>query len=613
MTAAVKTVLFVDYDSLYLSLRARDPGMARRFASRPGAWIEAIESGQLITPVGDTPVRRRILMRRCYADPKLLGKARPAFASQGFQIVDCPPLPGRDRNSAEIQMVLDTVDALGHQTGFDEFILLSADTDLTPVIFRLRSYNRSTTIYSSAMTPAGYRAIADGTIEEAALIAVLGPTADAEPPETDEPDEDAPAGRPAGERDDLASLARRIHQATSVPLFTPKVFAELFRALSHEITENGYHFQTTAENVAVRLVAAGRSATRRQVAFVVKGLALKGHVFSVTDTPERLAEVFKEQVLYLARNAGIEVDDAVEMQVKAWISGRANTAEVPALPPPAAVAPPVTAPAIPMPPPQPQRPAAPTSTAKLTPIPSPPPMPAAPESPAKPRPIILRGTEQPLPQPIRPISVRPAAPAPEAPAPAVAAPRHEVERRAPQPVAPRPQPQPPAAANADEPVPAPRAAPAPRPTAQPPILEAEEPVRPRTPIGPPRPRIARSPNPPEVAPPSPPVPASPAPARSAVATVRPPARRTAPPTAEAVDRSDKDPIETSILAAIAEAVDVLVVEEGEANTSAPASNQLSPEKAVPQAPEAAADDGDIGDEIQRILAAYSQNRKPSGK
>ena len=37
--------------------------------------------------------------------------------------------------------------------------------------------------------------------------------------------------------------------------------------------------------------------------FVVKGLALKGHVFSTTDTPERLAEVFREQVIYLIGNA----------------------------------------------------------------------------------------------------------------------------------------------------------------------------------------------------------------------------------------------------------------------------------------------------------------------
>src|SRR5690606_29331200 len=119
------------------------------------------------------------------------------------------------------------------------------------------------------------------------------------------------------------TLARRIHHATNVPLFPPKVYGDLFRTLASEIAENGYHFQSTAENVASRLLASGRNATRRQIAFVVKGLALKGHVFSVNDTPERLAEVFKEQVLYLVRSSGLDVDDEVESQVRNWIVGKA--------------------------------------------------------------------------------------------------------------------------------------------------------------------------------------------------------------------------------------------------------------------------------------------------
>lgn len=649
MTAAVKTVLFVDYDSLYLSLRARDPGIARRFASRPGTWIEAIESGLLATPSGENPVRRRILMRRCYADPKLIGKARAAFQGQGFQIVDCPPLPGRERNSAEIHMVLDTIDALGHQTGFEEFILLSADSDLTPVIFRLRSYNRQTTIYSTLLTPASYRAVADNAIDEAALTAILATTADSESPEAEEVEDEA-VGRPAGERDDLATLARRIHQATNVPLFPPKVYAELFRALAHEIAENGYHFQATAENVAARLIAAGRNASRRQVAFVVKGLALKGHVFSVTDTPERLAEVFKEQVLYLARNAGLEIDDAVEMQVKIWVGGRSGPADIPALPPPQptiAVAPSVKAAPQPA---APQPAAPPPSTARMTPIPSPPPMPASSEPAAKPRPIIVRASEPPMPQPIRPITVRPAEPAaqpepqPIAPGPAPVRPAPERRVAAPPPAAqPQPQPQPtvqqqpepvvppaPPAIDAPQPVIRP-APPAPRPAASRPAVEVEEPVRPRTPISPPRARTVRAGTTPEATPPAPPPPAPPVPARSAsVGPVRPPARRPAPaaaaeaPKPAADGEKDKDPIESSILAAIAEAVDVLVVEDGaEPQVAEAADTTIAAEsiaestpakRSAPKQQQAPVeDDGDIGDEIQRILAAYSQNRKPSGK
>jgi len=75
--------------------------------------------------------------------------------------------------------------------------------------------------------------------------------------------------------------------------------------------------------------------------------------------------------------------------------------------------------------------------------------------------------------------------------------------------------------------------------------------------------------------------------------------------------AEKDPIESSILAAIAEAVDVLVIEDGNGKEPAPVAAPAAPQKAV--APTPPADDADIGDEIQRILAAYSQNRKPSGK
>ncbi|MCX5494700.1 NYN domain-containing protein [Kaistia dalseonensis] len=639
MTATVKSVLFVDYDSLYLSLRARDPGIARRFALRPQTWIEAIEAGLLIEPRGETPVRRRILMRRCYADPKLLGKARPAFQSQGFQIVDCPPLPGRERNSAEIQMVLDTVDALGHQTGFEEFILLSADSDLTPVIFRLRSYNRSTTIYSTVMTAAGYRAIADGAVDEQALIALLAPIADTDAPEIEDVDEEATPGRPGHEKDELAVLARRIHQMANVPLYSPKVYSELFRALASEVSEKGYHFQATAENVAARMVAGGRNVSRRQVAFVVKGLALKGHVFSTTDTPQRLAEVFKEQVLYLARSAGIDTDEGVEERIHAWIVGRGNGTPAAASAPAA-----IEAPARPAPKPVAAEPEAPQrasgSTARLSPIPAPPAMPAPePSAPRAPRPITVPPPAAAIPQPVRPIQVRPIpAPSPEpapaprkaaaAPAPVAAPP--PVDPPAPEPVIEQPEvivtPPPPVAVE-PAPAPAPKAEAVPDEPPQP----VEEP-RPRPLIAPPRSRLARPATP---EPEAPVPPRAPAPRPSSPVALRPPARR---PAASAADQAadGKDPIESSILAAIAEAVDVLVVNEEaeQAAAPAPAPEDIAPVKArnapapsaapaLPRAPQPKAvvrqptppveEDGDIGDEIQRILAAYSQNRKPPGK
>ncbi|MBN9431576.1 MAG: NYN domain-containing protein [Bosea sp.] len=323
MTEILKSVLFIDYDSLHLALHARDPQLARRLAARPGALLDAIEAGALVGSGSLGNQRRRVLMRRCYADPRLIGRGRDAFVMQGFQIVDCPTLAGRERNSAEVQITLDTIDALGHPTAFDEFILLAAESDFSPLIYRLKAHNRAATIFAPGQTASGYRAIADGIIEEQALVTLLQGLDIPDAGEAE--DEEAPKALPA--REDLAALARRVHAATNVPLFPPKVYAELFRALKDEIAENGYHFLSTAENVAARLIASGRRASRRQIAFVVKGLALKGHVFSDGDTPEKLADVFREQVVYLARQAGIAIDPRVERQIGAWIAGGVSGAE----------------------------------------------------------------------------------------------------------------------------------------------------------------------------------------------------------------------------------------------------------------------------------------------
>ena len=326
MADTIKSALFVDYDSFHRSLKAAKNDIAESLAQRAADWVAAIESGTLVVPAPDGAVRRRILVRRCYADPRLLEKNRAALIAAGFEVIDCPPLEGRERNAAEIHMVLDTMDKLEHPTGYDEFMLLSADADLTPILLRLRAHDRATVIFANEVTGTKYKAIADAMVEEAAFLSVLSgedPTPKPEP----EPEPPAPVQKAApADRSAIEALARKVHGATNVPMLSPRAFADLFRLLTQEIAEQGYHFQRTAENLTDRLAEAGRNVSRRQVLFVVKGLALKGHVFSTSDTPERLAEVFREQVLYLAGSADLELSEEEVKLLPSWIAGRAAPA-----------------------------------------------------------------------------------------------------------------------------------------------------------------------------------------------------------------------------------------------------------------------------------------------
>jgi NYN domain-containing protein len=182
------SVVFVDYDNIYLSLKRKSEEAAKRFAKEAVRWLREIESGGLITPTnapfGSAP--RRIVMNRCYGNPvprrnphdnstdmSSFPFVRHHFLRAGFEVIDCPPLTAQLKNSADIRMVMDIRDLLLHDTYFDEFIILSGDADFTPVLIRLRAHARRTVVFANDFTAAPYTAICDGEVREAALIELI--------------------------------------------------------------------------------------------------------------------------------------------------------------------------------------------------------------------------------------------------------------------------------------------------------------------------------------------------------------------------------------------------------------------------------------------------------
>lgn len=182
------SVVFVDYDNIYLSLKRKNEEAARRFAKDAGGWLRGIETGRLITSTQGVSLDgpRRIVLNRCYGNPSPRRNpndnstdmnsfpfVRHHFLRAGFEVVDCPPLTAQLKNSADIKMVMDVLDFLKHQTYFDEFVLLSGDADFTPVLHRLRAHARRTVVYANDHTATPYTAISDGEVREADLINLL--------------------------------------------------------------------------------------------------------------------------------------------------------------------------------------------------------------------------------------------------------------------------------------------------------------------------------------------------------------------------------------------------------------------------------------------------------
>jgi len=161
--------MFVDFDNVYSGLQRLDSDAAKSFAEEPARWVESLTAGT----DEDGSFTRRFLVRKCYLNPASFSRYRPYFTRAGFQVVDCPSLTQQGKSSADINLVLDAVDALSAATHFDEFVFLSADADFTPLITRCRAADRQVTIITSGPASAAYRAVADAVIAPDAFIELL--------------------------------------------------------------------------------------------------------------------------------------------------------------------------------------------------------------------------------------------------------------------------------------------------------------------------------------------------------------------------------------------------------------------------------------------------------
>lgn len=166
----MKSALFVDFDNVYTQLRDLQPDAAERFARYPSEWIRWLVESLGIPEGHDPGARRRLLVRRCYLNPSWYQNYRSSFLRAGFEIVDCPPVTSQGKTSTDIHMVLDIIELLQHETRYDEFIVLSADADFSPVLRKLRRYDRRTSVLAIGFPSAAYQASADLLIDERLFV-----------------------------------------------------------------------------------------------------------------------------------------------------------------------------------------------------------------------------------------------------------------------------------------------------------------------------------------------------------------------------------------------------------------------------------------------------------
>ena len=237
----IRTALFVDFDQVYGGLYRIRPEAAERFATQPDKWLRFFEEGRhVLGPDTDEETTQRvILVRKCYLNPvgsvrnsvssfhrsgppvrdpqDSFSKYRAYFTRAAFSVVDCPPLTSRGKNSADIVMAMDIIDALAHKTHFEEFIILSGDADFTPVLLRLREHDRATTILGDTLVAAAYRAACDNQVWQQDFIEhAMGMSAQA--PITRDPEDRPDGARPSLITNVTQAVANYLRQGGPRPI-----------------------------------------------------------------------------------------------------------------------------------------------------------------------------------------------------------------------------------------------------------------------------------------------------------------------------------------------------------------------------------------------------------
>ena len=163
--SALRSALFVDVDNVYLGLQDREA--ARQFASDPDRWVRWLAGGAGQPGAGG----RRFLLKVAYLSPERFSAFREPFVRAGFRVVDCPT--GSGRNSADIHLVIDALDAVAAPTRYDEFVIASADSDFAPLLHRLRAHDRRTTVLRGGPAAPAYTSLCDCVLAPEELAAVL--------------------------------------------------------------------------------------------------------------------------------------------------------------------------------------------------------------------------------------------------------------------------------------------------------------------------------------------------------------------------------------------------------------------------------------------------------
>jgi len=87
-------------------------------------------------------LKGNIVVKKAYCDWDRYKEFKPAMHEASFELIEIPHVRMSGKNSADIRMVVDALDLCYTKSHVDSFVIISGDSDFSPLVSKLRENNK---------------------------------------------------------------------------------------------------------------------------------------------------------------------------------------------------------------------------------------------------------------------------------------------------------------------------------------------------------------------------------------------------------------------------------------------------------------------------------------
>lgn len=125
-TETVNMALFCDFENIALGVRE--------------ANYPAFDIGKVLERL---LVKGSIVVKKAYCDWARYKEFKAPMHEASFELIEIPHVSQSGKNSADIRMVVDALDLCYTKPHVDTFVIISGDSDFSPLVSKLRENNRT--------------------------------------------------------------------------------------------------------------------------------------------------------------------------------------------------------------------------------------------------------------------------------------------------------------------------------------------------------------------------------------------------------------------------------------------------------------------------------------